>query len=190
MSEDEQNIPESIRIWVWSGFYNEADAEEHLQSLYEDDPNLSADIAAMRKVIIAEFEKKAVAEKSWPAETDCDRLNRVFDAFDAAGICALQNAGYTLSDGISDIAEKLHELGHAKFSGYCFYHSQDTERAVNGDGLTLAYGDLEDDPVKMKTIGDEICAALAKAGFKTEWTGDPEVRINIPKVDWKRRLRK
>src|SRR4051794_32529957 len=40
------------------------------------------------------------AEKAgWPEVTDCDRLDAVFASLKRRGIIALQNAGYTQSDG-------------------------------------------------------------------------------------------
>jgi hypothetical protein len=183
MSDTEQYIRDSIKTHVWSGFYDQADTEQMVEDILED----GVDAAEMQRFIVSEFARKASAEKSWPAQTDCDRLDQVFDALEASGIVALQNAGYTMSDGRSDVGEALNERGFDKYHGYCFYHGQDVERAVNGGGLMLAFGDIEADPTKKKEVGNEICAALAKAGFKTEWNGDPETRINILVIDWKRR---
>ena len=183
MTDDEKHLYGQIQVWVWSGFYDTDEAEQHLDGLYEDDPEIGLDIEVVRKSLSAEFAKKAVAEKSWPKETDCDRLDRVFDALDAAGIVALQNAGYTMSDGRS---EALHERGFDKYHGYCFYHGQDLERAVRGGGLMLAFGDIDADPAKKTAVGHEICASLARAGFNPIWNGDPERRIEFA-IDWKRR---
>jgi hypothetical protein len=183
MNETEQYIRDAIKVWVWSGFHDQDEVDEMLEDLLEGD----VDPDAMREAIANAFKEKAAAEKSWPAETDCDRLDRVFDALNTNGIVALQNSGYTMSDGRSDVGEALNERGFDKYHGYCFYHGQDLERAVNGGGLMLAFGDIEADPAKKKEVGNEICVALAKAGFKTEWNGDPETRINIPVIDWKRR---
>ena len=46
---------------------------------------------------------------TWPAVTDCDRLDQAFAALNARGIIALQNAGYTQSDGYGDISQSYDE---------------------------------------------------------------------------------
>ena len=51
----------------------------------------------------------------------------------------------------------------------------------------LAFGDLDDDPSAKANVGRLVKSALEIVGFEVLWDGDPEVRINIPKVDWKRR---
>ena len=187
MTDDEKYLRDSIRVWVWGGFYDQERAVEHLDDLFADDPDLTVDKAAMRKVLNAEFAAKAAAEKTWPKETDCDRLDRAFDELHRAGICALHNAGYTQSDGHSDVAEVLHEEGREKFRGFCFYHGQDLERAVNGSGLLIAFGDLDEVEADMIAVGHAVVAALTKHGFKTEWDGTPKRRIDITNIDWKRR---
>jgi hypothetical protein len=183
MSEDEEYVRDSIRVWIWSGFYDEAEVELMMEDILEE----GVDADEMQRYIAAEFAKKIAAEKSWPKETDCDRLDRVFAALEMSGICTLRNAGYTMSDGLSDIGEELDERGMKNFHGYCFYHGQDMERVVNGEGLLLAFGDLKDEAAGKTKVGREICAALEKAGFKAEWNGDPEHRIELPTIDWKRR---
>lgn len=175
-----------IKVWVWSGFRSESEAADMLEDHLSEEDALT-DPDAIRKALAAEFKTKAAAEKSWPKETDCDRLDRAFDALMAAGICALHNAGYTQSDGHADVAQELQDQGRAKFHGYCFYHGQDVERAVHGDGLLIAFGDLDDDQARSEAVGREVCAALNAAGFATVWDGTHKTRIDIPKIVWRRR---
>lgn len=182
----EEDTLATIKVWVWSGFYSETDAAERLEDhLSEEDAVPDPD--AIRKALAAEFKAKRAAEKSWPKETDCDRLDRAFEALNAAGICALHNAGYTQSDGHSDVAQELHDQGREKFHGYCFYHGQDVERAVHAGGLLIAFGDLDDNEAKSEAVGREVCAALNAAGLPTTWDGTRKTRIDIAKIDWKRR---
>ncbi len=180
--DSETYIRGTIRIWVWSGYYDETLVNEMLDDILEED----VDEAAMRAAITAEFGKKAAAERSWPKETDCDRLDRVFEKLDAAGICALQNAGYTMSDGYSEVAEAIASRGR-NYTGYVFFHGQDVERAVDGHGIMLAFGDVSDDTAKSIAVGRAIIAALAAASFETQWDGTADDRINIGRFDWKRR---
>lgn len=92
-----------------------------------------------------------------------------------------------MSDGFDDIDEVVDRCGRVNVKGYCFYHGQDLKRAVNGCGLMLAFGDLDGDKNAKLKIGKLIAATLEAHGFKIEWNGDSETRINIPKFDWKHR---
>lgn len=118
--------------------------------------------------------------------TDCDRLDEAFQALEGRGILALQNAGYTMSDGHDDAREVLiHEPG--RYQGYCFYHGQDLERAVEGRGLMIAFGHAEGDvPDKVK-VGLAVKEELERVGFATEWDGTADRRINVPGIRWERR---
>lgn len=182
----EEDTLSTIKVWVWSGFRSEVEAADMLEDHLSEEEALT-DPDAIRKALAAEFKTKAAAEKSWPKETDCDRLDRAFDALMAAGICALHNAGYTQSDGHADVAQELHDQGRAKFHGYCFYHGQDVERAVHGDGLLIAFGDLDDNETKSVTVGRAVVEALKKERFTIEWDGTVKKRIDIRNIDWKRR---
>jgi hypothetical protein len=183
MNQTEETILSSIRTWVWSGFYSLDEVQEMIDDLLED----GVDQAMLRASIASEFGEKAAAELVWPRKTDCDRLDEAFAALENDGVIALQNAGYTMSDGLSDVGEALNDRVKSDVRGYCFYHEQDLERVVRGDGLMLAFGDLDDDPVKKAEVGRAVVRALERAGLEPEWNGNPETRINIPKFDWKRR---
>ena len=183
MNDTDKYILEAIRNWVWSGFYDATEVQEMIDDILEED----ADEAMLRAAVAPEFEKKRAAEASWPAETDCDQLDETFAALDAQGVIALHNAGYTMSDGISDVAEVLHERGRSGVRGYCFYHGQDVERAVAGGGLWIAFGDVDDVPLQKTEIGKIVRAELEKQGFRVEWDGDPETRLYLPDLNWRRR---
>lgn len=183
MNDTDQYILDAIKTCVWSGFYDSDGVHEVIDDILEED----ADEAMLRAAVDAEFAKKAAAEAAWPAETDCDRLDQAFDAMNASSIIALQNAGYTMSDGLDDVSEVLHERDRQDVKGYCFYHGQDLERAVAGDGLTLAFGDLKAEPAQKAAVGKMVKEIIESKGFVVDWDGDPESRLNIPNFDWKRR---
>jgi hypothetical protein len=154
-----------------------------IDDILEDD----ADEAMLRAAVAPEFEKKAAAEASWPETTDCDRLDQAFEELNSRGVIALHNAGLTQSDGLSDVTEVLQQRGQNETIGYCFYHGQDVKRAVDGDGLMIAFGDLADDETKKVQVGLLIQAVLNKFGLTVEWNSEPGTRLNISKLDWKRR---
>ena len=185
MNDTDKYILDSIRTWVWSGFYSPEEVDGFIDDILEPD----ADEEMLRAAVLPEFEKKAAAEASWPQRTDCDRLDEAFEELNAAGIIALHNAGYTMSDGHEDVGEELHQRGRSGIRGYCFYHGQDLERAVQGEGLMLAFGDLDAVDDQKVVIGREVKQALERADLSVKWNGKPDTRIDIPKLDWKRRRR-
>lgn len=170
-------------MWVRSGFYSHDDIERMIEDIIEDD----CDIDELRSLIGPALRSKQREEKGWPAVTDCDRLDKVFFDLHEAGICALSNAGYTMSDGFSDVAEAVAAAPAHHYTGFCFYHGQDVERAVDGHGLMIAFGDLDDDPARSADVGQAIASALHAAGFAIDWNGSIEARIELPNLDWKRR---
>jgi hypothetical protein len=183
MNENEEYLADTIRVMVWSGFESLSDVLVMLEDSDEED----VDMQMLEEYAESEFQAKREAEATWPAVTDCTRLDAAFDALNAMGIIALHNAGYTMSDGISEVAEVLAESDREKVRGYCFYHAQDVERAVNGHGLMLAYGDIEDTAGGKRAIGELVRAELERHGFVVQWDGDGERRIDLPGIVWQRR---
>ena len=186
MNEYEEYLADRIRVWVWSGFYSLSDVLEMLEDCDEGDED-EADKQMLEEYAKSEFQAKREAEAAWPPVTDCNRLDAAFDALNGMGVIALHNAGYTISDGISDVAGVLAESDGDKVKGYCFYHGQDLERAVDGHGLMLAYGDIADTAIGKRQIGELVRAELERRGFVVEWDGDEEKRIDLPRIVWQRR---
>lgn len=182
MNDTDKYILDSIKTWVWSGFYGSDEVDEMINDILEDE----ADEAFLRAAVAPEFERKLADEAAWPGYTDCDRLDKAFETLNSSGIIALQNAGYTMTDGLSDVSEVQHERGQ-RVKGYCFYHGQDVERAVAGGGLVIGFGDLDNDKAKKAEIGNIVKQVLESTGFIVEWNGNTETRLNIPNLDWKRR---
>jgi hypothetical protein len=183
-----QDVLSEIDVFVRGGF---EDREEIIEILLEEryEPGeLDADAveAAVDEAIVAHEMQK----KHWPAVTDCDRLDAVFSALSSKGIVALQNAGYTQSDGHSDVVEVCHSHPHKDtLIGYCFYHGQDLERAVVGEGLYLAFGpmDARREASEGPRIGALIAEELRRGGLEVVWDGTFDQRIFVPAIDWKRR---
>jgi hypothetical protein len=136
-----------------------------------------------------EIAKHEAEKKAWPAVTDCDRLDAAFAALSKRGIIALHNAGFTQSDGYEDFraALKSHPQ-RATVVGYCFYHSQDVEHAVQGEGLYLAFGPVhpKDEDTKGPEIGRVVREELERAGLKVKWDGTFNTRMCIPQFVWQR----
>ncbi|AQZ66377.1 unnamed protein product [[Actinomadura] parvosata subsp. kistnae] len=140
---------------------------------------------AVREVTAEEFAAHLAAQARWPATTDNDRLSLAMGELAQAGILAREHYTCCMTCGITDIRGEIAGLSGVR--GYVFYHEQDAERAVAGDGLYLAFGrgDLEDAP-RADRIGAEIAEALRRRGLRVEWDGDAGQRIHVP-MTWQRR---
>ncbi len=183
MTKSEQYVADCIRLWVASGFYSAMDIDLMIDDILEED----CDADMLRALVMPAIRGKLDAQKSWPKLTDCDRLDKVFLDLRDAGVCALSNAGYTMSDGYSDVTEAVANAPAGHYHGYCFYHGQDVDRAVEGHGVMIAFGDLKDDPERSLAVGQQVAAALQVAGFALEWNRTIDSRIDIPVFEWQRR---
>jgi len=128
------------------------------------------------------------AQANWPEVTDYDKLDAAFAALEKSGVISRQNFTCCGSCGAAEIwdeVEQAKRLGRVA-RGYAFFHQQDTDAAVEGDGLYLNYGACEDTPEAIIAVGREIVQALEVKGLKTDWDGRLEKRIGV-QMDWKRR---
>ena len=130
----------------------------------------------------------AKAEASWPQFTHCDRLDAAFAALERKGIVARQNFSCCGTCGSTEIWDEMDGARDAGMPvrGYAFYHMQDTERAVDGDGLYLNYGAVEDGEAAALAIGRAIVEGIEAHGLRTDWNGKWSQRIGVS-LDWKRR---
>jgi hypothetical protein len=185
MSDSSDYILNLIKTNVWSGYYSKDDVYQMIEDVLDE----HADESLLRAAVVPEFRKKYQAEATWPTTTDCDRLDDAFAELNNNGVIALHNTGMTMSDGEEDVSQVLQARGRSSVKGYCFYHGQDVERAVNGGGLWIAFGDLDGIAEQKRAVGERIKALLERHGLNVEWNGNPERRLGIPKLDWKRRRR-
>ncbi|WP_050028164.1 hypothetical protein [Verrucomicrobium sp. BvORR034] len=187
MSEETAEALERIRHYVWTGFYQPEEIAEILcNDCFEPD---TLDENWVLEQISSEIDRKLAEENSWKTPTDCDRLDQAFAELEKRNIIALQNAGYTQSDGIDDITEVWHDAGRgdSPIIGYCFYHGQDLERAIDGHGLMLTFGDILGTDDRGLEVGRTIKEVMEQHGFRTEWNGTIQQRINIPDIRWQKR---
>jgi len=140
----------------------------------------------VRLLLIERLER----ERAWTEPTDCDRLDAAFVELEAAGIIARQHLACCQSCGGAEIeAEMDAAAGKGRpYRGYAFYHAQDTDAAMDGDGVYLAYGAAGPGTAASEAIGREIVETLRRHGLVTTWNGSCAQRIHVP-LDWKRRWR-
>jgi hypothetical protein len=183
-----ESVVEEITKLVRGGFLDRAQIVEVMcEELHAPGELDEAEVAAVTVRLIADHESSMA---TWPATTDCDRLAEAFDALHRRGIIALENAGLTQSDGYELFVEVLARVSTPNdIAGYCFYHGQDVDNALDGHGLHLAFGPRhpEDEDTKGADIGRTIVEELDASGLASVWGGSFKERILVTPFDWKRR---
>src|SRR5687768_12730799 len=129
MDERRAEALDSIRYHVWSGHYDRHEVFDIVnEDVFESE---GEDETWLRRAVAHEFRKKREAERGWPAVTNCDHLDRVFECLRGQGILTRHRCGLTIQDGL-DVIDGLYSEAGGKRSvliGYCFYHLQDMEAA-------------------------------------------------------------
>ncbi len=138
MDERREEARDDIRFRVWSGY---CDRGEVFDAVDEDVFGADGeDEEWLRRAVAREFRKKREAERTWPAVTDCDRLDRVFESLRVRGVLTRHRCGLTIQDGLDVIDSLYAEAGgkQSGLTGYCFYHLQDMEAATCGERRPVA----------------------------------------------------
>jgi hypothetical protein len=187
--DNEANVLSAIRRHVWAGTY---DAEEIAIIVGEEFfPPGQADYDWLRARIEEAFRPKRAEEATWPAVTDSDRLDRVFEALETQGIIVEQDAGLTKSDGLEIVTQAYEDAEAegvgASIEGYCFYHGQDLQRVMKTGDLCLAFGHISGEDEPGVDIGRRIKRAFEAAGFAVEWDGTIGRRLLVKGIRWRRR---
>ncbi len=183
-----EEIADYVRREVVAGFLSRADIEQLVTDVFRDDmdePQLTQLVHVTLNEAMAERRR---IQQSWPAITDCDRLDAAFMSLEEDGILARQNYSCCGTCGAAEIWDELtnaRDEGKA-VRGYVFYHVQDTENAADGGGLYLNYGALEEGENAALAIAGEIVGAMERSGLSTNWNGSWNQRIGV-QLDWKRR---
>jgi hypothetical protein len=187
--EDFDELHDFVKLQITAGY---APVEEIVAEAVEVFGDNSLDVVALKVAATAVAEQALgahLAEQStWPRETDCDRLDAAFAELSRGGIVARQHFSCCGTCGAHEIREEMEQAEKAgTFSrGFTFFHIQDTEHAVAGDGLYLSYGVADSDQSGAVAIGHEVVATLGRHGLTPAWNGKLAHRIALP-LTWKRR---
>jgi hypothetical protein len=138
-----------------------------------------------------------ITESAWVLPTDCDKLDRAFDALQKEGVVTRQHFACCNDCGHREMQSELRRMGkvkHRSVKGFAFFHQQDTARAVKSGSLYITFdalatvGEVEVDKAieRALLVGERIVAALSAAGLKTHWDGSYLRRIEVP-VTWRKR---
>lgn len=173
---------------VTGGFYSAEEIVEDVPDIFRDEADIELLRAPAEELTREAIEKHLREQQSWPAVTDCDRLDAAFAELEERGIISRQNFSCCGTCGSGEIGEPMQNAMDAgkTIRGYTFYHQQDTESAVGGYGLCFNYGSVEDGEAPAVKIGHEITSLLRKHDLNPEWDGSWSNRIQLP-IDWKRR---
>jgi hypothetical protein len=189
------HLREQVEVAVLGGYRSDEEVLTSIEELatYElKDMKDSAGVEQLLAYARRRLEEHRVEQAGWTEPSVNDAIDRAFEELNHQGILALQDAGYTLSEGWSE-AKALAARSSELLRGATFFHGQDVERGVLGGGLMLAFGAFEDDPKRRDeadlAIAREVRETLARHGIETEWNGSVKTRIQIPPFEWRKRTR-
>jgi len=169
-----------------SGYYAHDEISQILFDCAEeedsDEKSLQGRVALALQKAVALYQKE---QESYPAVTDYDKLRQAFGQLEAAGYLVRENYTCCQTCGWSEADSELEEAAKAgrPFKGVVFFHQQDTESAVDGGGLFLAYGGEHGS----EAAGQQVVQALEAAGLTPVWNGSAKTRICVP-MNWQRRF--
>lgn len=190
MQQLTQELQTFIDIEVKAGFASRDEIIEMAVDYLLDDYDYTLDFIIERATTITDqlLAQHAAEQATWVQSTDCDRLDEAFAELDRHGIVARQNFTCCQSCGHAEIWEAIDDTEQFRtVLGYVFYHQQDTDSAVEGDYLYLAYGAVDGKSPSSMRVGHEVVAALQRAGLDVVWNGDLSKRIYLPNFRWERR---
>ena len=178
---------DSARRWVRAGYYSREEIADWVADIAEDE-GLDPYIFDADGLVAREIADLRAEQMHWPAVTEWDRLDAALEALEMNGIVARQDFTCCGSCGMAEIDAEIDrfEARGVTARGYVFFHQQDTESAVDGQGLYFNYGGRDTGERSALRVGEELVQALRRAGLKPKWNGDLGRRIFLP-IDWKRR---
>ena len=179
-----------IDLQVRAGYDELEDLQDNLAELLDDElPEAPAEEAeAFRTRLDQGYAAQLRAEASWTQPTTNDRISAAFAELCNRGVVALEDAGTTMSDGWSDVHDARDTIPDAWAA--TFFHRQDVERGVEGDGLMLAFGAFVDgdqhEPESLRAAG-LVREVLRRHGVDTAWSGTLDRRIELLPFEWRKR---
>jgi len=173
---------------VAAGFSTPDEISESVVEVFSDEHPPSDLIPYAKSITQEEIESHLREQEKWEEITDCDRLDQVFEDLEHQGIISRQNFSCCGTCGSAEILDEMSAAQNKgkKVRGYAFYHVQDTESAVEGEGIYLNYGSVYNNYLAQVLAGHKIAKVIKNHGLKVEWNGSLRRRIFV-QLDWKRR---
>ncbi|MCA9247216.1 MAG: isoprenylcysteine carboxylmethyltransferase family protein [Planctomycetales bacterium] len=205
------DLRESLRSRVLGEIRLGRRETEEIYEICDDwiqDESPEAEWSAFRELVADEIEAAgetlSAEQATWPAETDCDRLDRVEASLRDRDIllwqvspCCDTCTGSELPDRIETI-DGRHPGFRERARGYAFFIDQNMPDMLADDteiSVYLAYGWFSPDDSDVKpaiyekhalAIAREVCECLRAEGFEPDWDGDFSRKIGVS-LDWRRR---
>jgi hypothetical protein len=179
-----EEVEERIRELLRCGYGDRAQLAEDAEEYLVDGDSRPVSKPQARQLVDRLWLERLAEQETWEGITDPERVTRVFAVLDASGITARENFTCCRNCGTTEIAAERGEGAR----GFVYFHSQCTESAAAGHGLTLLYGGFDDSAETTATVGREVVAALTAAGLSTEWDGSPDRAITVTGLTWHKRL--
>ncbi|MEV5689082.1 MULTISPECIES: DUF6891 domain-containing protein [unclassified Streptomyces] len=139
--------------------------------------------AQARELVERLWLERVDEQTRWTDVTDADRLERAFAALEGRGITAREHFTCCRSCGLSEIRAENEQA-----RGFVFFHTQNTDGAASGHGLSLYYGGFDGTEGTTTDVGQEVVAALREEGLTVKWAGSPDNAIEVDALDWRKRL--
>ncbi|MFJ9696332.1 DUF6891 domain-containing protein [Kitasatospora sp. NPDC101183] len=185
LGDDERaELEARVRESLVGGYATRADLAELAEEYLVTEDRRPVSRAQAQALADRLWTERVAEQAAWRGETDPERLTRAFAALDAAGITARENFTCCRSCGQAEIGAE----GGPDQRGFVYFHTQCTDSAAAGRGLTLLYGGFDGSTETTAAVGREVVAALEAVGLATEWDGDPERAVTVTPLDWRRRL--
>lgn len=192
MTENQEFIYQSIFSQIRMGFFSPEDIIENVLEEVEDN-GFEDEITEewIESTIESEFEKLQIESEQWERPTQTERLTQAFDELCTLNIIALHNAGYTTSDGEDEVIEVESELREngVQSDGYCFYHQQDLERAIDPEApsLYIAFQKVNNNTDEVTIgVGKQVVQILKNHGFDVVWDETVNRKIELPGFAWQK----
>ncbi len=185
--ESREEATEQLEKDIQFGFENAEELFESISEMFYDDEDF--DENWLKLEIKQKLEQHQAESINWESPTDFERLVNAFDELNKSKIISLHKAGYTRQDSISDCLEILSELKENQVSvkGYCYYHTQDLERAIGDEEmLYIGYDSYNREDKLALEVAHKVVDVLKKNGFNVKWNGSLEKRIEILDINWKK----
>ncbi|MEQ4721159.1 hypothetical protein [Nonomuraea sp. B19D2] len=182
--EDRQMLEARIRTVIVGGYATRAQVAEIAEDYLVSGDHRPVSGRQAWQLTDRMWLERVQEQASWEGETDPERLTRAFTTLEATGITARENFTCCRSCGQAEIGG----AGSTDARGFVYFHTQCTDSAVAGHGLSLLYGGFDGSSETTASIGRQIVAALEETGLSVQWNGHPDQTITVGPLDWRKRL--
>ncbi len=182
--EIRRQVEDRVRLLLRCGYDDRAQLTEDAEEWLVDGDERPVSRAQAGHLVDRLWLERLGEQETWRTTTDPELLTRAFDTLNTQGITARENFTCCRTCGTAEIGAERAEGDH----GFVYFHTQCTESAAEGHGLTLLYGGFDGSAETTAAVGREVVAALDAAGLSAVWDGNPDKAIEVRPLIWRKRL--